>query len=275
MRVKLKPAAAAAAATFLLLLLFDLTWPGHGVWLLVVGILIGLAAAYIWWRDRLLADSTSSSGMLGTPFSDVGAYGLAGTALQSARQTSSGVPVSGILAPVAALAILLFIGGAIGSAEPDVDEEATSLEQNVSVIDRSRDGEPTAPQVDPPSAVAVQHAETATTVSTVSPPRTSATASQASTAEEQSAGPVKPIVVAAPRAASPAEDGSEEVDLVPESANTFEYVVEEGDTLYDIAEQYDSTVETLMNLNKLDANSFIHPGDVLLIPVPEAGGEES
>ena len=275
MRVKLKPAAASAAATFLLLLLFDLTWPGHGVWLLVVGILIGLAAAYIWWRDRFLSDPGASTGASGSPFSDVGAYGLAGTALQTSRQSSPGVPLSGVLAPVAALAILLFIGGAIGSAEPQVNESLTSLEQNVSVIDRSRDGEPSTPQVDPPSAGEVQQTQSTTTVSTVTPPQTSASTSQASAAEEQSTAPVKPIVVAAPKAASPSEDESEQVELVPESANTFEYTVEEGDTLYDIAERYDSTVETLMNLNKLSANSFIHPGDVLLIPLAEEEGEES
>ena len=275
MRVKLKPAAAAAAATFLLLLLFDLTWPGHGIWLLIVGILIGLAAAYIWWRDRFLSNPMSSSGAPGAPFSDVGAYGLAGTAVPSASQSSSGVPLAGVLTPVSALAILLFIGGAVGSAEPQVEGTSTSLQQNASVIDRSRDGEPTTPQVNPPTAVAVQQTETTTTVSTVRPTQTATTTTQASSAEQQSAAPVKPIVVAAPKAASPAEDEAEGVDLVPESANTFEYTVEDGDTLYDIALRYDSTVETLMNLNKLDHNSFIHPGDVLLIPLAEDEGEES
>ncbi len=277
MRVNLKPAAAAAAATFLLLLLFNLTWPGHGVWLLIVGILIGLSAAYLWWRDRFLANQGSSTNVAGSPFADVGAYGLAATAVRTSRQTSSGVPLAGVLAPVAALALLLFIGGTIGSAEPQVQETSSTLEQNVSVIDRSRDGEPVTPQVDPPSAVGVRETETATTSSTVTLPQTSATSQQASTANQQSSAPVKPIVVAAPTAASPSEDETEAVDLVPESANTFEYIVAEGDTLYDIAERYNSTVETLMNLNRLDTTSFIHPGDVLLVPLEseESESEES
>ena len=54
--------------------------------------------------------------------------------------------------------------------------------------------------------------------------------------------------------------------LIFERSAPVEYTVEEGDTLYDIAERYDSTVEAIMDLNELDASSFIHPGDVLLIP---------
>jgi len=67
----------------------------------------------------------------------------------------------------------------------------------------------------------------------------------------------------------------DEVDLTPQSVDTFEYVVEPGDTLYEIAERYDLTVDEIMNLNGLDSNSFIHPGDVLLIPLPEEEGEAS
>ena len=106
-------------------------------------------------------------------------------------------------------------------------------------------------------------------------PQNSTASPQASTESQQSAAPVKPIVVAAPQAASPADDASEEVDLTPQAANTFEYIVEEGDTLYDIAERYDSTVDALMNLNQLDSFSFIHPGDVLLIPLSDSEAEES
>ena len=275
MRVQPKPAAVSAAATFLLLLLFDLTWPGHGVWLLVVGILIGLAAGCSWWRDRYVSDPASPSGGQASPFSNVGAYGLTGNAVRSVRQPASGVPLSVVLAPVSVLAILLFIGGAIGSAEPQVEEASTSLEQNVSVIDRSGDGELVTPQVAPPAAVRSQQPQTATTAVTVSPAQTSETNAQALTEEAQSSAPVRPIVVAAPQAASPAEAEAEGVSLALESANTFEYTVEEGDTLYDIALRYDSSVDALMSLNELDASSFIHPGDILLIPIAEAEGEES
>ena len=278
MRIDLKPAAAAAAAAFLLLLLFHLTWPGTGIWLLVVGLLIGVAAAYVWWRSRDASDSRGQLTGNSAPFAAVGAYGLSGAGLQSARRdTSSGVPLAGVLAPVSALAILLFAGGAIGSSESTVSGQPTVLEQNVAAIDRSADSELPTPQVAPPSTRQILQTEATTTPNAASQQHSSTDTASDAPETQQSAAPVKPIVVAAPKAASPAEDEAEAVALAPESANTFEYIVEEGDTLYDIAERYDSTVDAIMSLNKLDAYSFIHPGDVLLIPLAseESEGEES
>ena len=290
MRIPLKPGAATAAAAFLLLLLFHLTWPGPGIWLLIVGILIGLAAAYVWWRNRYLSDQNGRQAGDSRPFADVGAYGLSGAAWSSSGsssgrslgsssvQGSSGVPLYGLLAPISALAILLFVGGAIGSADATGEEPLTVLEEDVSAIDRSGDSELAAPQVAPVSSREVQLSQTSSAASTSSPHQTSTAAAdeESVSQNQQAAAPVKPIVVAAPKAASPAADEAAE-DLVPESANTFEYTVEEGDTLYDIAVRYNSTVDAIMNLNKLDAYSFIHPGDVLLIPMDsgDADGEES
>ena len=286
MRIPLKPGAATAAAAFLLLLLFHLTWPGPGIWLLIVGILIGLAAAYVWWRNRYGSDQNGRQAGDSRPFADVGAYGLSGAAWsstgsssgRSSRQGSSGVPLYGLLAPISALAILLFVGGAIGSADATGEEPLTVLEEDVSAIDRSGDSELAAPQVAPVSSREVQLSQTSAVSSTSSPHQTSTAAAdeESVSQNQQAAAPVKPIVVAAPKAASPAADEAAE-DLVPESANTFEYTVEEGDTLYDIAVRYNSTVDAIMNLNKLDAYSFIHPGDVLLIPMDSgnADGEES
>ena len=273
MRVNLKSGAASAAAVFMLLLILSLTWPGHGVWSLVVGILIGLAAAYLWWRDSFADDRSGQSPAQSSAFSNVGAYGLSGAALESSRQPTSGVPLFGILASISALAILFFVAGSIGSADDAAQETPTALDGNVAAIDRSRDGEPVAPQVAPPASSQIQQSQT-TAVAAVSSQQTSTTTPEASTQTQQTA-PVKPIVVAAPQTASAAEDEADNADLVPESANTFEYTVEEGDTLYEIAERYDSTVDAIMTLNQLDATSFIHPGDTLLIPILEDDGEES
>ena len=270
MRIAPKPAAASAAATFLLLLILDLTWPGHGVWLLIVGIMIGLAAAVIWWRDHSPLQASSASATPTSPFSDVGAYGLSGAVLQSSRRSPTGVPLAAVLAPISALAILLFIGGALGSASSDIEEaQATVIEQNVTAIDRSRDGEPQTPEVVPPTTTQAQHSQDTTTVTTGSVARTSAASAEPSSEAQPSTAPVKPIAVAAPRAADAPADEEEAVVAVPQSANTFEYIVEEGDTLYDIALRHDSTVEAIMALNKLDGSSFIHPGDVLLIPLSD------
>ncbi|MYE05641.1 MAG: LysM peptidoglycan-binding domain-containing protein [Chloroflexi bacterium] len=277
MRVNLKPAAASAAVAFLLLLLFSLTWPGHGIWLLAVGILVGSGAAYVWWRDHLGLDQRAQHPASGSPFSNVGAYGLSGAAIRHSRQPRSGIPLSGVLAPISALAILLFVGGVIGSAEDAPTETSSQLEEQVSPIDRSGDGEPTTPQVAPPSTRQIQQSQTSSTAVAATSSQASSSAEEGAVETQQAAAPVKPIVVAAPRAVSPADDEAEAVALVPESANTFEYIVEEGDTLYDIAERYNSTVDAIMNLNQLDATSFIHPGDVLLIPLDSnaAAGEES
>ena len=275
MRVNLKPAAASAAAVFLLLLVFSLTWPGHGLWQLGVGLLLGLIAAYLWWQQRFLRENDPYGQTPPSPFTNVGAYGLAGSQIESTQRQTSGVPLAGVLAPISALAILLFVGGAIGSAETTVEQATTPLDQSATVIDRSGDGEPVTPNVDPPTASQAPQTQTSMTVTSVRPTQQSDTTAAAAADSQQSSGPVKPIVVAAPTAASPADDEGEQLDLAPEAANTFEYIVEEGDTLYDIAERYDSTVEAIMNLNQLDSTSFIHPGDVLLVPISEDEGEES
>ena len=276
MRLDLKPAAASAAGAFLLLLILDLTWPGHGIWLLVAGILLALSAAGLWYRDRLAPERSLSSRQPGSPFADVGAYGLSGARVRALHQEQTGVPIAGVVAPVAALAILLFIGGAIGSSEPQVSETATTLQQDVAAIDRSGDSELQTPQVQPPAA---HQTQTTTAVTAVTTSRASDAPEDSAAAPPQSSEPVKPIVVAAPQPASAATEEPDAEDIDLRTLSAVEYTVEEGDTLYDIAERYDSTVEAIMDLNELDASSFIHPGDVLLIPQVEDdsgnAGEES
>ncbi len=277
MRVNLKPAAASAAATFLLLLVFHLTWPGHGIWLLIVGIAIGLVAASIWWRDHFLSMQDQQRSPHSAPFPDVGPYGLTGAVRQPARRSAPGVPLSVVLAPISAVAILLFVGGTLGSASTESEELVTSYDGNVTAIDRSGDGEPTTLQVGSTTTEQTQQGQGAA-VTTVPPPQSTTINPPASTELQQSTAQVRPIAVPAPRAATPAEEETnevDEVDLTPQSVDTFEYVVEPGDTLYEIAERYDLTVDEIMNLNGLDSNSFIHPGDVLLIPLPEEEGEAS
>ena len=275
MRLNLKPAAASAAAIFLLLLLLDLTWPGHGIWLLIVGLAIGLAAAWFWGQDRLQSDSTVAAKP--EPFPQVGAYGLAGAQPRRTPRSPSGVPLAAVLAPISALAILLYVGGAIGASEPQATEVSAALTQEVSAIDRSGDGQSALPSANTGTSDQTQQTSTSTDSTSVTPPQNSATNSStnADSSSQGNAAPVRPIVVAAPSIATPSDDDSDNINLAPESANTFEYQVVEGDTLYDIAVRYDTTVETIMNLNKLDAYTYIHPGDVLLIPQDEESAEES
>ena len=282
MRVQPKPAAASAAAVFLLLLLFSLTWPGHGPWLLVIGIPLVLAGVAIWWRDRIDAQTQTPRDSHETPFANVSAYGLTGASLRASRRADTGVPASMLLAPIGALAILLFIGGALGGNDPAVDGTGTTLRDDVTAIDRSGDGESgsaaTSPrQLQPAQTEQAGSTDISVSTTEVSPPaNTQQIVSGQSSLSSQSNTVVRPIVVAAP---TPASAASQDVDddevTLPQSANTFEYIVEDGDTLYDIAERYGTTVNRLIELNSLDSLSFIHPGDVLLVPQDGGGREES
>ena len=282
MRLDIKPAAAFAGAAFLLLLILHLTWPGHGLWLLVLGVMLAITATALWYQARNPALGNQSSGRQRAPFADVGAYGLSGARVHALRQHQAGVPLAAVVAPVAALSILLFIGGAIGSSESPTPEEVSTIQHDVAAIDRSGDTEMQTPEVQPPTAHQTQQTRPTTTVTaiTTTTSTTSSTtpdpaADTTSQSSSQSSVPIKPIVVQAPKPASAADEEADVEQIDPRALSAIEYTVEEGDTLYDIAERYDSTVEAIMDLNKLDAYSFIHPGDVLLIPQLDDEAEES
>ena len=265
MRLNIKPAAAVAGGAFLLLLILDLVWPGHGAWLLVFGLLVAAAAGAMWWRDRaqMLAGDRPTEP---PPLSSVSAYGISGAGLQMhSRRVQGGVPLAFVLAPISALSILLFVGGAIGSGEPEVVAQVAPLEGEVSAIDRSRDGESSTLQVNPPATA--QSAQTSPTTTAASTPPTPST-TESTQSQQASSAPVRPIVVSAPKTAAALEEEEAETAAL-EAIRTIEHTVEEGDSLYEIALEYDVTVEAIMDLNGLDANTYIHPGDVLRIPLSD------
>ena len=278
MRVQPKPAAASAAAAFFLLLLFSLTWPGHGAWLLILGVALILTSGTIWWRNRIDAAPNTARSRNDSPFANVSAYGLAGPSFRAVRRPVSGLPISVLLGPIGALAILLFIGGAIGSEGSVSGEAEATLRDDVTAIDRSGDGDAatsrlSSAQLQPPQAVQSSSLSGNTVGTEVSPPANANLAESGQSSQTNTV--VRPIVVAAPKPASAAAEDAEDDVALPQSANTFEYVVEDGDTLYDIAERYGTTVNKLMELNSLDSFSFIHPGDVLLVPRDADEGEQS
>jgi membrane-bound lytic murein transglycosylase D len=47
------------------------------------------------------------------------------------------------------------------------------------------------------------------------------------------------------------------------------HTVEEGDTLWDIARKYSTTVNELLSVNEISAAKPIRPGQILHIPVEE------
>ena len=62
----------------------------------------------------------------------------------------------------------------------------------------------------------------------------------------------------------------DELGSIPvENTNFFtKYVVQRGDNLYNIAQRYNISVQDLMLLNSISSNSFLQPGQVLIVPQP-------
>ena len=58
----------------------------------------------------------------------------------------------------------------------------------------------------------------------------------------------------------------------PPDAGYFNYTVRRGDTLWDIAQRYGTTVSELVRLNNIQNPSLIHPGQVLRIPKNQNNG---
>ncbi len=56
--------------------------------------------------------------------------------------------------------------------------------------------------------------------------------------------------------------------VVPKGRSNFtNYIIQKGDTMYSIAKKYNVDVNSLMNMNGLNPNEYIYPGETLLIPM--------
>lgn len=71
-----------------------------------------------------------------------------------------------------------------------------------------------------------------------------------------------------PAGAAPAPAAGAPAPAAPEPSGTV-HVVREGDTLFEIAQRYDTTVDALIQVNGIANRRLIHPGDRVAIP---AGG---
>ena len=67
---------------------------------------------------------------------------------------------------------------------------------------------------------------------------------------------------------SPTPSETPTVTLTPTANAPFEYIVQEGDTCYGVAEKYNVDVLVLMALNNLDSSCLIKPGDKIFVPAP-------
>ena len=295
MRLEPKPAAALSAASFTLLLIFGAAWPGPGLWLLAAGLIFFAAAACAWWLDAAPAQrggaaQRSTQRMAHSPFAatmhrpggvavgGMSGGGAAGALLPSRAadgrwQMPERVHLSLVMAAIGLLALILFIGGALGGGG-DEAVTAVELETNPTVIDRSREGDPSAlpaPAAPGGAVPAAQDAATSATPAAAGGVTAAATAPNAATTPSAApAAQPRPIVVADPKPATPVEvQAREQAAAVAAPARTVEHVVADGDTLYEIALHYDTTVAAIETLNQITSLTVIHPGDVLIIPLPE------
>ena len=264
MRLEPKPAAAISAAGFALLLIFGAAWPGPGLWLLAAALGCIAAAGATWWLDASAIARTRpvAQRVAQTPFSTsprrprgfgVELPGNIGAPWQAAavgRSLPRRVHVAAVVGACGLLGLVIFIVGAVGG-DQDADPTTPTLAVSPEVIDLSREGGTTA--------------VTATVRPPTTEPRSSspvAAASAAPTAAE------RPIVVAAPKPATPVELQQRDTSVAA-PVLTVKHTVVDGDTLYEIALTYGSTVDAILTLNGLSNADFIHPGEVLLIPQPD------
>lgn len=276
MRLEPKPAAALCAAAFTLLLIFGAAWPGPGLWLLAAALTCLAGAAGAWWLDAAPAQRRPAPAqrVAHTPFA-----AMPRSAGGGGRSASNALPQRGpdgrwqmpeqvhaafVLAGCGLLALILFIGGAIGGGGAETIAEV-ELDANPTVIDRSREGDPGAL----PAPAALPTAPDATTAAAATSAGTTAAATTAAAATPPVSQP-RPIVVADPKPATPVElkpRESEEAAAAP--ARTVQHTVVEGDSLYAIALEYDTTVDAITTLNGITSDTILHLGDTLLIPQPD------
>jgi len=266
MRIEPKTAGAVSAAGFFFLLIFGIGWPGPGSWLLIFSLMFIAVGAVAWWLDGAIVQQTPTSGAVasGGPFRGGAMRGPLRRQKQSASLLLSlGLPgpdgtgrwvmpnrvhVTLVAGTVGVLAMVIFVGGAIsggGSAAVATTQEPQSSE----AIDF---GQPITPAE---SAAIVTEAVTPVTpgagIQTTSEPTPIVVETQTSTRPElpQPADPVNAI--GAP--AIPAE--------------TIVHEVIGGDTIYDLAITFGSSIEAIMNANGISEFDTIRIGDVLIVPI--------
>ena len=69
---------------------------------------------------------------------------------------------------------------------------------------------------------------------------------------------------------TPTEAPSPTITLTPTQSGPFTYTIQEGDTLYDIAQKFNVDLLLLLTINNMDpANAMIQPGQEIIIPGPD------
>ncbi len=284
MRIEPKTAAAYAVGAFLFLLIFGVGWPGPGTWLLVLSLSVIAGGAVAWWLDGAIvqqpAGAIAGGGGATSPFaarhpargagrpgdSLLLSLGFPGPDRQGRWVLPERVHVTAVAGVVGLLALIIFAAGTLGGGDAAPATVGTT-ETTAPAIDFAA----TAPTADGTVAAATPSTTTAgattqTTVAAVQPP-------VAGTVQPvQTAPPAQtaPIVLETPSAPEPAPARPLEApSTLPTAENSVVHEVVAGDTLYDLAIAYGSSIEAIMTANGLSEDEFIMVGDRLIIPAVE------
>lgn len=255
MRMDPKTAGAYGAGAFIFLMIFGLGWPGPGTWLLVFALLFMAAAAVAWWLDSVMVPAGGGA-VTATPRSSPFQPRRASGGRRDSRMLSLGLPgpdasgrwvlpnkvhVTVLAALIGLLAMILFISGAVGGGSPAVVEEVPVVQPNPA-LDFAR---PVTPIVQ------------ASTDAPVAP-----------VAQEPT-----PIIVPQPPATPPEPARPLNAPAAPtDPAQTIIHDVVAGDTIYDLAITYNTSIEAIMNANGISEFDTIRVDERLIIP---AGPSES
>ena len=247
------------AAIFLLI--FGVGWPGPGTWLLVFALLFVGAAAAAWWLDGAVVAparggavaATAAAGMGGTPFRAgrssrtpraaghsgeplLLALGLPGLDRKGHWLLPGRVHVTLVAGAVGLVAMAIFIAGAVSGGGGNSATPVPVVQSNPAI-------------------------DFATPITPIV---------EASTNAPVALAP-EPIVVETPTTTRPAPQRPVDVRAEPtEPARTVNYEVVAGDTLYNLAIAYDTSIDAIMTANGIGDTDTLRVGQRLLIP---AGGD--
>ena len=290
MRIEPKTAAAYAAGAFLFLLIFGVGWPGPGTWLLVLSLSVIAGGAVAWWLDGAIvqqpAGAIAGGGGATSPFaarhpargagrpgdSLLLSLGFPGPDRQGRWVLPDRVHVTAIAGVVGLLALIIFAAGTLGgdSATTAAVEtpEATAPAIDFAATAQTTDGTVAAatPSTTTAAATTATTQTTQTAVAAVQPPAAAAAPAVQTAPPAQTA----PIVLETPSAPAPAPARPLEApSTLPTAENPVVHEVVAGDTLYDLAIAYGSSIEAIMTANGLSEDEFILVGDRLIIPAVE------
>ena len=256
-----KTAGMFSAGAALFLLIFGVGWPGPGTWLLVFAMLFVGAAAVAWWLEGAVVvpasggaiAATAGAGAGGTPFSSgrparasrstgyggeslLLALGLPGLDRKGHWVLPGRVHVTLVAGAVGLVAMALFIAGAVSGSSGAGASPVPVVQSNPAI-------------------------DFATPVTPIVEASTNAPVGVVPT----------PIVVETPTTIRPAAQRPVDVRAEPaEPARTVNYEVVAGDTLYDLALEYQTSIDAIMIANGIGDTDTLRVGQRLLIP---AGGD--